>query len=139
MISCFVLCQLPLSWLLYSLAFAATPKDILDKANISRTQIVFAGFKILLIYGLVSIFCLYAITRAYNDIYNDQTAAEYPIWNIWKFFQYTQCVFAGWAILIIPCLCFSCGLIPLGELLKNYNRVIAETLVEQLMQAENEV
>jgi len=136
MLACFVLAPCPLMWLLGSLALAATPKRSLDKANLSRIQLVFSGFKLFFIYGLVSIFCLYAITRAYNNIYNDQTAVEYPIWNIWKFFQYTMYIFVGWSILTVPCLCFGCGLKPLGEVLKSLAKGEQENRAEELMESE---
>jgi len=94
----------------------------------------------MLFYGLIGSFCLYALMKAHNDIYNDQTADDYPlwVWRIWDAFEYTIIAFLGWAVLILPCCCLSCGLKPIGEVLKGLGLAYQEYVQEQMAGGEED-
>jgi len=142
MIACLVLSQLPLAFIIYPGIMAASPdRNVLNKADLSRCQLLFSGFKVMLFYGLVGSFCLYALMRARNDIYNDQTAELYPVWvwYIWTAFQYTIIAFLAWSVFILPCCCLSCGLKPIAEVFQSLGIAYQEDRQERIQAGDDEV
>jgi len=139
MIANLVLAQFPLASVIYPIIMALSPeRDLLDAAKVGRFQLLFAGLKGMLIYGLgVGIFCLYASFEAFKAIYNDQTKDLYPVWNIWAFFGATTALFTLIFVFVIPCLLCSCGLMPCQEVVPRLNAVYPQVLQARIEKGED--